>query len=168
MRCHPAISIVLGVIVSFVLYSLAVLGFGIYSWVEAFLILPKSSLFGILLLIVSFIIGGFIANYFVKEKKLRYGLYEGIFIILILIVFPVPGSPLDIFTIMSVYSIIFSFIMVLLLACLGSMFVLMMDKNYNGFISFISIIGGSVIGYSCMMLLNSIIGFNLDPNYSLD
>lgn len=166
-RFHPVISIFLGVICCFALYLLAVLGFGIYAWVGAFLNLPNPSLFGILLLIVSFIIGGFIATYFAKEKKLRYGLYEGVFITLILIIFPVPGSPFEIFTVIPTYVLIFSLIMVILLACVGSIFVLMMDKNYNGFSPIIAIIGGSVIGYSCMFSLNSIIGFNLDPNYSL-
>jgi len=73
MRFHPAISIALGVITTFVfsaivwfLFFYGVPNFGsVSSWFIPFFT------FGLLL-------GGFIATNFAKEMKIRYGVYEGL------------------------------------------------------------------------------------------
>ena len=73
MKFHPAISIALGVITTFVfsaivglLFFYGVPNFGIVSsWFIPFVI------FG-------FLLGGFIATNFAKEMKIRYSIYEGI------------------------------------------------------------------------------------------
>lgn len=83
MKFHPVISIFLGVIVSFILYLIALSVFGVIGWIGAFIIIPGSSWFGTLLLTISYILGGFIATYLAKEKKIQYGVYTGVIILTI-------------------------------------------------------------------------------------
>ncbi len=49
--------------------------------------------------ILSFVIGGFIAAYFAKERKMAFGIYEGIFIVVItsLVSIGVPSASFMIF-----------------------------------------------------------------------
>lgn len=147
MRFHPSISIFLGVIVSLVLYLIVHPLFA-YFWFDAVII------------IFSYTIGGFIAVFYARKKKIQYALYEGIFITLIIVLLAFSASSLDsAFFIYCVY--------IILLAISGGMIGLMMDKNYNGFSPLLAIIGGSAIGYTGLMLLTLIIGFNIHPNYFL-
>ena len=83
MRFHPIVSIFLGVIACYILRLIGINGFGVTRWVGAVLVLPEYSWFGTYLIIVSFILGGFIATYFAKERNMKYGLFEGIIIILL-------------------------------------------------------------------------------------
>lgn len=150
MRFHPVISIFIGVIVSFLLH-LVTQSLFVYGWISIFY-----STF-------SYIFGGFIAVFYAREKKIQYGLYEGILIILILNLLAFIASS-NVYTI----SILYYGIFVILLAILGGIIALITDKkNYNGFSPLLAIIGGSVIGYSCIILLTSIINFNPHPNDSL-
>lgn len=164
MRFHPTISIFLGGIVSFVLYFIAVTVFGVIGWTSAFQAIQGVSWFGTFLLIVSYILGGFIATYFAKEKKLKYALYDGIIILLIFSVLTVPNSSLDATTL--ILSLFSYGILLLLLAVTGGMFGQMINEKFNGFSPIIAIIGGSIIGYSCVVLLTLFTGHSLD-SYSL-
>lgn len=75
MKFHPIISIILGTII-------------------AFIIGPLIAIFNpIFIYIYPVLIGGFIATYFAKEKKTRYGIYVGIIII---ILFGLPAFLVDI------------------------------------------------------------------------
>jgi hypothetical protein len=73
MKFHPVISIILGIITTFVFISVISFMFiypvsnggSVSSWFIIFII------FGLLL-------GGFIATNFAKEMKIRYSLYEGL------------------------------------------------------------------------------------------
>jgi len=149
MRFHPVISVFIGVIVSFVLH-LVTQSLFVYGWISVFVAT------------FSYIFGGFIAVFYAREKKIQYGLYEGILIILILDLLAFIAS-----SSVSTISILYYGIFVILLAILGGIIALITDKNYNGFSPLLAIIGGSVIGYTCMQFLTSIIDFNLAPNDSL-
>ena len=167
MRFHPVISITLGVIVSFIVYLIAVLGFGAFAWVGAAISAhPGSSWFGVLLLIVSYILGGFIATYFAKENKVRYGLYEGLSLILIYFLWTAPIWYLE-YSSVNFLPTIFANLMILLLAVTGGILAKMKDKDYNGFNSILAIIAGSAIGYSCMSVLVLITG-HFPGSYTLD
>lgn len=167
MRFHPIISIILGVIVSFILYFIAVLGFGAFAWVGAAISTrPGSSWSGVFLLIVSYILGGFIATYFTKEKKIKYGLYEGLILILIYFLWTAPIWYLE-YNNVNTFPTIFANLMILLLAITGGMFGKITDKNYKGFSPILSIIAGLAIGYSCMGVLVLITG-HYPGSYTLD
>lgn len=71
MRFHPVVSIIFGVIISFMLYLIAISVFGVMGWVGAFQAIQGASWFGTFLLIISYILGGFIATYFAKEKRYK-------------------------------------------------------------------------------------------------
>lgn len=149
MRFNPVFSICLGVIASFILHLITQSLF-FYGWFQG------------VIAIFSYMFGGFIAVFYAREKKIQYALYEGIFIMLI-ITLQALGASSDVSIIFVVYYSLF----VILLAILGGMIVLIRDKDYNGFSPALAITGGSIIGYSCMFLLNSIIGYNVGSNYSL-
>ena len=144
MRFHSVISIILGTIVSFLLYLIAVSFFGLNYW-NAFIIS------------FSFIFGGFIAVFFAWENTIQYALYEGIFITCIMV--------LLMFIYSSYLSIIFNYgIFIFSLAMIGGLIALLMRRNYNGLKSYYALFLGSIIGYSCMLIL-SLIDFNLGHNY---
>ena len=110
MRVHPVLSIVLGVIISFILYLIAGLGFGAFAaggFIEFF----------------SYVLGGFIAVFYAREKKIQYALYEGIFIMLI-IVLPFLNSS-------NVPAIFMYSVSIILLAVIGGITGMMIDKNYR-------------------------------------
>jgi len=162
MRFHPIVSIFLGVIACYILRLIGINGFGVTRWVGAVLVLPEYSWFGTYLIIVSFILGGFIATYFAKERNMRYGLFEGIIIILLLIFLTVPiGFALNKYTFTTAYTTIFATITILLLASLGGMLGQMTDKTYNGFSPILTVIAGFVIALLCSGLLNLMTGFHL-------
>lgn len=165
MKFHPVISIFLGVIVSVILYLIALSVFGVIGWIEAFIVIPGSSWFGTLLLIISYILGGFIATYLAKEKKIQYGLYEGIIIILIFISLSIPHSILDANVLL--FSLIFYCILVILLAVTGGMIGLLTDKTHNRFSPLLAIIAGSAIGTSITVMLSLIIS-NYPDSYYLE
>lgn len=142
MKFHPVISIVLGVTASFVLYLIALSLIG-YGWVNGFLT------------IFSYIIGGFIAVFYARKKKIQYALYEGIILILILEFLTNFIVSSDVF-VYFVYSI-----SIFLLAMIGGMIGLMIDKNYSGFNPYISVLAGSFIGTACIGI-TSILGYNPD------
>ena len=72
MRLHPFISIILGYVLFLIFYAVGgSLQHGVYTWI------------GDILIFASFLVGGFTATYFAREKKIRYGLYEGILILII-------------------------------------------------------------------------------------
>ena len=164
MRFHPIVSIISGVILSFVLYLIAISVFGVIGWIGAFQAIQGASWFGTFLLIVSYMLGGFMATYFAEEKKIQYALYEGIFILLIFIVLTVSNSPLDATTLLLS---LFSYgILLILLAVMGGMFGQMIDEKFNGFSPMLAVIAGSIIGYSCVVLLTLFTGHAPD-SYSL-
>jgi hypothetical protein len=147
MRFHPVTSIFLGAVASLALYLIILPLFG-NVWVDAFIV------------IFSYIFGGFIAIFYAREKKIQYALYEGIFVMLIIVLLMLMAS--------SRVSTVFNYgVLIIALAMIGGMIGLMPDKNYKDFSPFLAMIGGSVIGYSCMIFLNLITGFNLNPDYSL-
>jgi len=63
---NPMVSIALGLIVSFIVFFIVQL---IYSEIDSF---------------IAFILGGFIATYFAKERRIIYGLYEGVLFVFII------------------------------------------------------------------------------------
>lgn len=72
MRLNPMKSIILGFVVSYVIFSLLF---------NLTLLVALDSVFHQIRtveMIFSLIIGGFIATYFAKEKKIQYGIYVGI------------------------------------------------------------------------------------------
>ena len=73
VRFHPVISIILGFIVYEVIYLTSIQGFGLYSGI------------GTVQFYVALMLGGFIATYFSKEKKVQYGIYEGILIMIAIV-----------------------------------------------------------------------------------
>lgn len=106
MRFNPFISIFLGFITYLILYGIC------FSWFHI-----KSTV-GLVLYLIFFIIGGFLATYFAKKRKIRYGLYEGI--------------PLIIFTNMfhlTLERIIFSIILILSLSSIGGFLGMLTEKN---------------------------------------
>ncbi len=108
MKFHPVISIILGVIVSFIFYLIPILGFGT---------------FGAFIQLFSYVIGGFIAVFYAREKKIQYALYDGL-IMMLIIDLPFFASP---------YVIIAFFygVSIILLAAIGGIIGLMMDENYR-------------------------------------
>lgn len=81
MRFNPVISIILG----FVMY-------GVFADI-AFPIFGISDI-GAILHFIPVIVGGFIATYLAEEKRIQYGIYEGILIVLIGYIFNI-GHPFD-------------------------------------------------------------------------
>ncbi len=158
MRFHPIVSIFLGVIICSNLRLIGITVFGVTKWVGAVLVLPEYSWFGTYLIIVSFILGGFIATYFAKERNMKYGLFEGIIIILLLIFLTVPVVDLNNYTFTTAYMTVFAYIMIILLASLGGMLGQMTDKTYNGFSPILTVIAGFVVAFICCGLLNLILG----------
>ena len=73
MKVHPGISIILGIITGIILFIISMKLFS------------GNVLAGISSNFVIAIIGGFIATYFAKEKKIRYGIYVGIILSVIFI-----------------------------------------------------------------------------------
>jgi hypothetical protein len=167
MKFHRDISIIFGVIASFVLYLIAVLYFGAFDEVGAAIsTYPGSSWFGVFLLILSYIVGGFIATYFAKEKKIKYGLYEGLILILVYFIWTIPIWYLQ-YSNANAPNTIFANLMILLLAITGGMLAKMTDKNYEGFNPILTVISGSAIGFSCMEILVLITGHH-PGSYTLD
>ena len=68
MRLHPVVSIILGFLVFEIIYQIDL---------EWFL----------LLIYVAMVLGAFIATYFAKKRRIEYGLYVGICIIMSLLLF---------------------------------------------------------------------------------
>ena len=164
MKFHPILSIIIGVIASLILFIIAFSVFGVSGWNSAFQAIQGASWFGTLLLIVSYSLGGFMATYFAKEKKIEYALYEGIFILLIFSILTVHNSSLDATKLLLLFS--YASILLLLLAVTGGMFCQMIDEKFNGFSSILAVIAGSIIGYSCVVLLTLLTG-QAPTSYSL-
>ena len=72
MKLHPAVSIILGFVV------LIILDLIVFLWLNI------DSNAGFITYILSFIIGGFLAMYFAREKKIRYILYSLMPVIIVL------------------------------------------------------------------------------------
>lgn len=165
MRFHPVLSIVLGVIVCFVLYLIAVLC-GANAWVWGTFSLHSGSSFGTFLIISSFIMGGFIATFFAREKKIKYGIFEGLCLILVFILWSAYLWSLK-HDVINVSKTIFSIGMIFLLVYVGGLFGLINNKKYNGFSPLPAVIAGSVIGYSCIDVLELMTG-HLSTSIYLD
>ncbi|MCK9150473.1 hypothetical protein [Methanobacterium alcaliphilum] len=168
MRFHPSVSIFLGIICCFTLYLIAVLGFSANAWVGGTFTVPHNpSWFGTFLLILSFILSGVIATFFAKENKIKYGIFEGLCLILIFSIWSVCIWSLQ-HNVINFSNTIFSNVMLFLLVCVGSMFGMMADNEYNGFSPLLAVIAGSVIGYSSIVLLVLLTGYSPDPaSYSV-
>ncbi len=67
MRFHPVVSIVFGVVMTFIFLFIG----------QAVLLSTQSSLY-LVILLFGILFGGFLATYFAKEVKIRYSLYEGL------------------------------------------------------------------------------------------
>lgn len=141
MKFHPVVSICSGVIISFILFFIS-------------LLLSDYGRVDLALLIFSYIFGGFIAVYFAKKKKIQYALYEGIVIMLIVIILELHVSA-DAFT-----SFVYG-VLIILLAVIGGMIGLMTEKNHNGFNPFLALFAGSFIGASCIWIASTF-GYNPD------
>lgn len=98
---HPVISIFLGFIVLFIMFSSSTIAFRTNPGLEDFMT------------ITSFVFGGFIATYYTTEKKVQYGIYVGILAIIVTIL-------LLIFHGKSLGSIAFNSILILLNVIIGS------------------------------------------------
>lgn len=110
MKFHPVVSIILGFTVFFVLFILTALSHlnsGIYKFIA----------------VISFLVGGFIAVYLTKEKKIRYGLYVGLLISLYFLSFIISYS------ISVTDSLISFYLYILLFTCVGGFFGKMVDKK---------------------------------------
>ncbi len=135
MRFHAVISIILGFVVFFILHEIAVWGFGLLS------------VLGNVLYYVSVLIGGFVATYLAKKMRIRYGIYEGVLIIIFLnIMHPF-------------YDFINLGIAVLLFAGVGGLFGEMAGKNQwnNGFSPIIAFISGSAVTFVIWFIVTIII-----------
>lgn len=136
MKFHQGLSIVFGIITSFVLYLIVL---SLFS--NGLAIIP---------LILSFIIGGFISVFYARKRKIQFALYEGIFVMLIIVV-------LLGFVVSSDFIIAFLYgVLIILLALIGGMIALMTDKNYRQFFktkyldkgfNFITIVTGIIITF---------------------
>lgn len=111
MRVHPVISIILGVIASF---SLHLLTQSLYQF----------GLVDLFIGILTYVIGGFIAVFFARERKIQYALYEGIVITLIIALMALAASA-------DVTITIFYGVSIMVLALIGGIIGLMIDKNYR-------------------------------------
>jgi hypothetical protein len=160
MRFHPIVSIIFGVIVSFVLYLIAISVFGVIGWICAFQAIQGASWFGTFLLIISYALGGFIATYFAKKRKIQYALYEGILLLIIFSILTVPNSSLDVTKLLVLFS--YGGILLILLAVTGGMFGQIINEQFNGFSPILAVIAGSIIGYSCLVLLTLFTGYAPD------
>ena len=69
VKFHPIISILLGIL-SFFVFTTFIVIISLFAF--------KSTWFMPILLFIGIPLGGFIATYFAKDKKIRYGLYEGL------------------------------------------------------------------------------------------
>lgn len=163
MKFHPVVSIFFGVIACFVLYLIAVLC-GANPWVWGiFSVSSGYSWFGTFLIILSFILGGVISTLFAQEKKIKYGIFEGLCLLMIFFIWSMflwslkPG-------VINISNIIFQNVMIFLLIYVGGMFGLITNSKYNGFSPLFAVIAGSVIGYSCVEVLVLITGFYPSPN----
>lgn len=167
MRLNPVISIFLGFVVCFVLYLIAVLC-GANAWVWGiFSARSGSSWFGTFLIILSFILGGFISTLFAREKKIKYGIFEGLCLLIIFLIWSMYLWSLK-HGVINIYNIIFQNIMIFLLVYVGSMFGMIIDNKYKGFSPLLAVIAGSVIGYSSVEVLVLITGFYPSPtSYSV-
>jgi len=151
------ISPILTIIAGFVV---VLLPFGIF-------ILSSDSFTGILFIIVSnffLILGGFIATYFAKERKIRYGIYVGIgLIILYTLSYLFTKSHLNYYLYNDSY-------WVLLFTFFGGFVGKITDKNqlHTGFSPISAIVSGLVIGLLCYDLLWSITGIIVNVNYSFN
>jgi hypothetical protein len=114
MKFHPVISIILGIITGIILFIISIKLFSGNVLAEV------ASNF------VIAIIGGFIATYFAKEKKIRYGIYVGIIfsVIFISIVALIPIN--YIYFLIALVGIIFE---VLLPAVIGGFIGKMTEEN---------------------------------------
>lgn len=98
MKIHPIISIVLGIVITFIFLSSAqaIVTYNVFNLSSQSFLYPTLLIFGILF-------GGFIATYFAKIKKIRYGSYEGVILGIITSIISysgtlyVPGIQFDIF-----------------------------------------------------------------------
>lgn len=66
MKFHPAISIILGLIISAILFAISIMT------------VNATSVEGNVVNISTLMVGGFIATYFSRDKKIRYSIYMGL------------------------------------------------------------------------------------------
>lgn len=156
MKFHPVVSIIMGVIVSFVLYLIALSVFGVNGWTDPFQAIQGASWLGTFLLIISYALGGLISTYFAENKKIQYALYEGIFILLIFSILSVPNSSLDATTLLS--SLFGYGILLILLTVMGGLIGQMINEKFNEFSPLLAVIAGSITGYSFVVLLTLLTG----------
>jgi len=136
MRLNQAKSMFLGLAV-FALFFLVFLYLGIEK--------------GIIFLFLSFFLGGFIAMYFVRERKIQYLFYEEILIFIFsLIISTITSSPL--ITRLNIYGFILLFLSILIFTGLGGLIGKKLadkksDKKVWRFHPVISIIIGFVTSY---------------------
>jgi uncharacterized membrane protein len=107
MKVHPVISIILGIITGIILLIISMKLFS------------GNALAAAATDFIISIIGGFIATYFAKEKKIRYGIYEGIILSVIFI---------------SIVALIPINYMYFLIALVGIIFEVLLPASIGGFI----------------------------------
>ena len=113
MKFHPVVSIIFGLIV-----------FLIFSLIIGFVIGINSGIGGILYF-VSFLVAGFIAAFLAKEKKIRYGFYEGICILIFINLVTLLSG----WTLGSLNSLILGSVIGILFAIIGAVLAIKIDKN---------------------------------------
>ena len=154
MKFHPVISIILGIIVTITLFGILLPAF------------KAGTLDSVVVFLIICVFSGFVATYFAKEKKMRYGIYEGIIITIFLICSVLATQRPSIILIGLIFMWIFP--------AIGGFLGKMTDENNrkkiktkylnNGLSSITAIITGIIITYVCSALLQLITGTYIDIN----
>lgn len=158
MRFHPVISIFLGIIAIFVLAGIS--GSKFFT--------STSVLWDIFftLIVLIFIAGGFIATYFTKDMRIRYGFYVGIILSVLAVTIGVIGRNLIGYK--GTALAVSMFLGISLITGIGGFIGKMTDKSNrqsfktklfnNGFSPISAIIAGIIIAYVCAGLLDFVTG----------
>jgi hypothetical protein len=159
MRYNPVISIILGAVLIIVLFFsfVIIIGSNFNNGVVStvFLIIGTLILLG----------GGFIATYFAKDRKIRYGIYVGI-IFAVLEITAVISHGLVGYS--GIFIVIFIFVLFLLLTGIGGFVAKMTERSNrqlfkekhlsNGFSPILAVAVGLVVAYIIAILLELITG----------
>ncbi|MGB9199933.1 hypothetical protein [Methanobacterium sp.] len=157
MKVHPVISIFSGIIAIFIMLS--ILGIVTGQMMDGI-----SSISGVILFFI-FIIGGFIATYFSKDERIRYGAYSGLIlsVLVIIIGHNYLGSN-------GIFMALADIVLISLTTGFGGFIAKLSEKNYresfktknftNGFSPIFAVIAGFIVATLSNSLLEFIFGIN--------
>ena len=155
MKFHPVVSIILGIIVSFMIFVKISLSFS------------TSILILVAILFATLILGGFIATYLTKDRKMKYGVYEGITLaVFIIILLEIAHS-----TELNIISVVSALVLCPVISGIGGFIGEIADENnrqsfkkhlHDEFNPILAIISGIIITFLCIALLSKI-GDLIDP-----